>query len=56
MEDEARTYFRKWGNEGTADLLADMNKLTILTASRCLLGNIPLTFILFYIDRKRHQR
>eukprot|EP01112_Ceratiomyxa_fruticulosa_P021975 TRINITY_DN7922_c0_g1_i1.p1 TRINITY_DN7922_c0_g1~~TRINITY_DN7922_c0_g1_i1.p1 ORF type:complete len:512 (+),score=125.58 TRINITY_DN7922_c0_g1_i1:124-1536(+) len=39
MADEARHFFEtKWGDEGEADLLVDFNKLTILTASRCLMG------------------
>lgn len=38
MESEAREYFSNWGNSGEVDLLYEMNKLTVLTASRCLLG------------------
>ncbi len=36
---EAEQYFREnWGDSGEADLLDAMSNLTILTASRCLLG------------------
>ena len=35
---EADAYFSSWGDEGTVDLLDCMARLTILTASRCLLG------------------
>jgi len=38
MESEARDFFSQWGNTGEVDLLDYMNRLTILTASRCLLG------------------
>eukprot|EP01113_Clastostelium_recurvatum_P047973 TRINITY_DN863_c0_g1_i3.p1 TRINITY_DN863_c0_g1~~TRINITY_DN863_c0_g1_i3.p1 ORF type:complete len:511 (+),score=144.53 TRINITY_DN863_c0_g1_i3:105-1535(+) len=39
MSDEARNFFEtRWGDSGTVDLLEDLNKLTILTASRCLMG------------------
>jgi sterol 14-demethylase len=38
IEKEAREYFEKWGNKGEIDMLDAMNNLTILTASRCLLG------------------
>lgn len=40
IESEAIEYFqRRWGDSGEVDLLDAMNKLTILTASRCLMGN-----------------
>ena len=35
---EADAYFASWGDHGTVDLLDCMARLTILTASRCLLG------------------
>jgi len=35
---EARDYFRAWGDSGEIDMLDHMNRLTVLTASRCLLG------------------
>lgn len=35
---ECIEFFDKWGNEGEVDLLEEMAKLTIFTASRCLLG------------------
>jgi len=38
IEQEALAFFRKWGNSGEVDMLEEMNKLTVLTASRCLLG------------------
>ncbi|KYQ90552.1 cytochrome P450 family protein [Tieghemostelium lacteum] len=39
ISEEANTYFEeKWGDAGEIDLLYEMNKLTILTASRCLMG------------------
>jgi len=38
MEAEAREFLKEWGNSGEVDFLEQMNKLTILTASRCLLG------------------
>jgi len=38
IEAEARTFFDKWGKNGEIDMLAEMNRLTILTASACLLG------------------
>lgn len=39
IEEEARSFFSRWGNEGSIDMLDQMNRLTILTASACLLGN-----------------
>ncbi|KAF2069102.1 hypothetical protein CYY_009574 [Polysphondylium violaceum] len=39
IAEEAEKYFEeKWGDAGEIDLLNEMNKLTILTASRCLMG------------------
>lgn len=38
MEYEARTFLSEWKESGEVDFLEEMNKLTILTASRCLLG------------------
>ncbi|EGG22293.1 cytochrome P450 family protein [Cavenderia fasciculata] len=39
ISEEAEQFFEeKWGDAGEVDLLTDMNKLTILTASRCLMG------------------
>jgi sterol 14-demethylase len=39
IEKETIEYFeRNWGDSGEADLLHHMNSLTILTASRCLMG------------------
>jgi len=39
IENEARSFFeREWSNSGEVDMLDNMNRLTILTASRCLLG------------------
>lgn len=39
IEAEALAFFeRRWGDSGEVDLLDTMNKLTILTASRCLMG------------------
>jgi len=38
IEKEARAFFNKWPNSGEIDMLEQMNKLTVLTASRCLLG------------------
>jgi len=35
---EAYEFFGKWGAQGKVDLLDEMNNLTMLTASRCLLG------------------
>jgi len=35
---EATDFFHQWGDSGQVDMLDTMNKLTILTASRCLLG------------------
>ena len=36
--EEAEAYFDGWGESGQRDLLDEMANLTILTASRCLLG------------------
>jgi sterol 14-demethylase len=36
---ETEQYFGAWGNEGEVELNAVFNELTIMTASRCLLGN-----------------
>lgn len=39
IEAEAKDYFnRRWGESGEVDMLDQMNNLTILTASRCLMG------------------
>lgn len=38
IAEEAERFFDEWGTEGTKDLLEEMANLTILTASRCLLG------------------
>ncbi|EGC38662.1 cytochrome P450 family protein [Dictyostelium purpureum] len=39
IAEETEKYFEmKWGDSGEIDLLYEMNKLTILTASRCLMG------------------
>jgi len=39
IESEAIDYFtRNWGDSGEIDMLNEMNNLTILTASRCLMG------------------
>jgi len=35
---EAETYFDKWGDAGEVSLLEALSELTILTASRCLMG------------------
>jgi sterol 14-demethylase len=35
---EAKAYFEQWGQSGELDMLEHMNRLTMLTASRCLLG------------------
>jgi len=40
IETETKEYLeRRWGDSGEVDLLEAMNKITILTASRCLMGN-----------------
>jgi len=39
IENEAREFFAKWGKSGQKDMLYEMNRLTILTASSCLLGD-----------------
>jgi len=39
IEAEARSFFDKWGKSGQVDMLAQMNRLTILTASSSLLGS-----------------
>eukprot|EP01114_Cavostelium_apophysatum_P023345 TRINITY_DN875_c0_g1_i1.p1 TRINITY_DN875_c0_g1~~TRINITY_DN875_c0_g1_i1.p1 ORF type:complete len:477 (+),score=117.65 TRINITY_DN875_c0_g1_i1:91-1521(+) len=38
IESEAEDFFSKWGDSGEVDMLDNMNKLTILTSSACLLG------------------
>lgn len=38
IEDEAKEFFGTFGESGEMDLLSEMNKLTVRTASRCLLG------------------
>jgi len=38
IEAEARDFFAKWGDSGKIEMLDQMNRLTILTASACLLG------------------
>ena len=35
---ESRMYFSKWGQSGQLNLLEALSELTILTASRCLMG------------------
>lgn len=39
MEEEVQQYFKRWGNEGEVDLLQAISEVTIMTASRCLLGD-----------------
>jgi len=40
IEAEAKDYLaRRWGDAGEVDLLQALNEITILTASRCLMGN-----------------
>ncbi|KAJ4915422.1 Sterol 14-demethylase [Raphanus sativus] len=38
MVTEAEDYFSKWGESGEVDLKTELERLIILTASRCLLG------------------
>jgi sterol 14-demethylase len=38
MQEEAESYFQRWGHDGEVDLLAAMNELTVFIASRCLVG------------------
>ena len=38
MVEEVEHYFKRWGNEGEADLLQTISEVTIMTASRCLMG------------------
>jgi sterol 14alpha-demethylase len=38
MQEEAESYFERWGERGEADLLVAMNELTVFIASRCLVG------------------
>nr|GEX09856.1 sterol 14-demethylase [Tanacetum cinerariifolium] len=38
MVSEAEEYFSKWGDSGEVDLKDELERLIILTASRCLLG------------------
>jgi len=38
IEKEAREFFSSWGDTGEVDLVDEMNNLTVLTASRTLLG------------------
>jgi len=50
---EVEDYFAKWGDEGEVDLFESLSELTILTASRCLLGqevreNIQTEFATLY--------
>lgn len=46
IEKEAIDYFeRNWGDAGETDLLNSMNNLTILTASRCLMGEAIRTHL-----------
>jgi len=35
---ETEEFLKGWGDSGEKDLLEEMSNLTILTASRCLLG------------------
>ncbi|OQU83546.1 hypothetical protein SORBI_3005G132300 [Sorghum bicolor] len=35
---EAEAYFSKWGESGTVDLKSEMERVVLVTASRCLLG------------------
>lgn len=37
--DETQDYFSQWGESGEIDLLETLSELTILTASRCLMGD-----------------
>jgi sterol 14-demethylase len=40
MASESAAYFKaNWGDSGEKDLLQELNALTVLTASRCLMGN-----------------
>jgi len=39
IETESRSFFDNWGKSGEVDMLNQMNRLTILTASSCLLGD-----------------
>ncbi|XP_002982721.2 obtusifoliol 14-alpha demethylase [Selaginella moellendorffii] len=39
MVEEAQLFFSKWGDEGEVDLKEELERLIILTASRCLLGS-----------------
>jgi len=40
MSEESTAYFKTyWGDSGEKDLLNELNSLTVLTASRCLMGN-----------------
>jgi len=39
IERETRNFFEGWGKSGEIDMLQQMNRLTILTASTCLLGD-----------------
>ena len=55
MADEAGSFFDKWGDAGTVDLLASMNELTTYIASRCLIGhefrqNLSKEFATLYHD------
>jgi len=46
IAEESKGYFaRVWGDEGSVDILDHLNKLTILTASRCLMGNSIRKFL-----------
>jgi sterol 14-demethylase len=38
LKKKQEPFFNKWPNSGEIDMLEQMNKLTVLTASRCLLG------------------
>jgi len=39
IERESRLFFESWGKSGEIDMLNQMNRLTVLTASTCLLGD-----------------
>jgi len=39
MQKEAIEFFSQWGDNGEVEFLSTLNRLTILTASRCLLGD-----------------
>jgi sterol 14-demethylase len=55
IEAEVERHLDGWGDEGTVDLLAAMNEITIRTAGRCLIGaefrrDLASTFARLYHD------